>query len=93
MARLGEIPDLNQCLRNLIAQVPPGRVTTYGRLAEALGSRMAARWVGGADGERNMAAAKIMGEDIAVWLAAVVSSEAAMPAMPKATACCGEHWG
>ena len=41
-----EIPDLEQQLGELIAQVPPGRVTTYGRLADALGNRIAARWVG-----------------------------------------------
>ena len=41
-----EIPDLAAELRSLMAQVPPGRVTTYGALAEALGSRLAARWVG-----------------------------------------------
>ncbi|NQU21039.1 MAG: endonuclease V [Candidatus Nealsonbacteria bacterium] len=46
MTSLGEIPDLSRCLRDLIAQVPAGRVTTYGRLAEALGNRIAARWVG-----------------------------------------------
>ena len=33
-------------LRSLIAQVPPGRVTTCGALAAALGNPIAARWVG-----------------------------------------------
>lgn len=39
-------PDLDAALHALLAQVPKGRVTTYGRLAEALGDRVAARWVG-----------------------------------------------
>jgi deoxyribonuclease V len=43
---LPEIPDLARCLRELLAQVPAGRVTTYGALAEALGNPIAARWVG-----------------------------------------------
>lgn len=42
-----EIPNLYEELPRLIAQVPRGRVTTYGDLAEALGSLAAARWVGG----------------------------------------------
>lgn len=41
-----KIPDLAVRLRELIAQVPAGRVTTFGALAEALGNRIAARWVG-----------------------------------------------
>ncbi|TWU12909.1 Endonuclease V [Symmachiella macrocystis] len=41
-----EIPDLPAALRDLIAQIPPGRVTTYGALAAALGSDSATRWVG-----------------------------------------------
>ena len=32
-----EIPDLESQLRRLIAQVPAGRVTTYGALADGLG--------------------------------------------------------
>lgn len=43
---LGEIPDMPRLLGELLAQVPAGRVTTYGQLAEALGNRIAARWVG-----------------------------------------------
>ena len=43
---LGEIPDMARLLGELLAQVPAGRVTTYGQLAEALGNRIAARWVG-----------------------------------------------
>jgi deoxyribonuclease V len=38
-------PDLAKQLENLLAQVPAGRVTTYGALAEALGNVIAARWV------------------------------------------------
>jgi deoxyribonuclease V len=40
-----EIPDLAGDLRALLSQIPRGRVTTYGKLAEALGNRIAARWV------------------------------------------------
>lgn len=39
------VPDLEQHLGDLLRQVPAGRVTTYGRLAEALGNVAAARWV------------------------------------------------
>ena len=41
-----QIPDLACRLHDLIAQVPAGRVTTCGTLAEALGNPIAARWVG-----------------------------------------------
>ena len=41
-----EIPDLPRHLRELLAQVPDGRVTTCGALAVALGNRRAALWVG-----------------------------------------------
>jgi deoxyribonuclease V len=41
-----ELPDLARALRELIAQVPSGRVTTCGALARALGNPVAARWVG-----------------------------------------------
>ena len=44
--RFPDVPDLTHCLRELLAQVPAGRVTTCGDLAEALGNRIAARWVG-----------------------------------------------
>ena len=44
--RFPVIPDLTLHLRRLLAQVPAGRVTTCGDLAEALGNRIAARWVG-----------------------------------------------
>ncbi len=40
------IPNLIDHLRALLDQIPAGRVSTYGDLAEALGSRLAARWVG-----------------------------------------------
>jgi deoxyribonuclease V len=45
MPRLA-IPDMSAALRQLLAQVPAGRVTTYGALADALGNKIAARWVG-----------------------------------------------
>lgn len=38
--------DLWAELARLLRQIPAGRVTTYGLLAEALGDRSAARWVG-----------------------------------------------
>jgi len=40
-----EIPDIEGTLRRLVAQVPPGRVTTYKALAEALGDPAAVRFV------------------------------------------------
>ncbi len=40
------VPDLTRVLGDLLRQVPAGRVTTCGDLAEALGNRIAARWVG-----------------------------------------------
>ena len=43
---LPEIPDLAQCLRGLLRQIPRGRVSTFGDLADALGDRIAATWVG-----------------------------------------------
>jgi len=46
MEKLPPVPDLRVHLRELLAQVPPGRVTTCMDLAQALGSRQAARWVG-----------------------------------------------
>lgn len=39
-------PDLYVALADLLAQLPAGKVTTYGTLAAALGDRVAARWVG-----------------------------------------------
>ena len=41
-----EVPDLPKLLWELMGQIPAGRVTTYGALADALGNRIAARWVG-----------------------------------------------
>jgi deoxyribonuclease V len=38
--------DLEGELTKLLMQIPAGRVTTYGDLADALGLRTAARWVG-----------------------------------------------
>ena len=46
MDTLCEVPNLYEALPRLIAQIPRGQVTTYGDLAEALGSLAAARWVG-----------------------------------------------
>src|SRR5688572_885427 len=42
---LPPLPDLRFALRGLLDQVPRGRVTTFGRLADALGDVVAARWV------------------------------------------------
>ena len=39
-------PDLSKHLWNLVEQIPRGRVTTYGTLAESLGDKVASRWVG-----------------------------------------------
>lgn len=44
-ARL-DIPDLRAELRDLLLQIPTGSVSTYGDVADALGDRSAARWVG-----------------------------------------------
>ncbi len=44
--RFPAVPDLVDCLRRLLAQIPPGRVTTCGDLADGLGNRIAAKWVG-----------------------------------------------
>ncbi len=41
-----ELPNLSEDLWRLLKQVPRGRVTTYGDLADALGDVVAARWVG-----------------------------------------------
>jgi deoxyribonuclease V len=41
-----EVPDLPAELGRLLGQIPPGYVTTCGTLAEALGNRLAARWIG-----------------------------------------------
>jgi len=41
-----KLPDLPKQLTELLAQIPPGRVATHGTLADALGNRIAARWVG-----------------------------------------------
>ena len=44
--RFPDVPDLTDDLRRLLQQVPAGRVTTCGALAEALGNPIAARWIG-----------------------------------------------
>lgn len=44
--RIEDLPDLPAALRHLLSQVPPGCVTTYGRLAKSLGDIVASRWVG-----------------------------------------------
>lgn len=43
---LPEIPNLSGELTRFLGQVPAGQITTYGALADALGNRIAARWVG-----------------------------------------------
>lgn len=40
------VPDIEGLLRSLIERIPPGRVTTFRALAEALGDPRAARFVG-----------------------------------------------
>jgi deoxyribonuclease V len=44
--QLPPLPDLAAHLKQLTRQIPPGSVTTYGDLADALGDRRASRWVG-----------------------------------------------
>lgn len=44
-SKIPPIPDLSQHLRDLLEQIPSGRVVTYGQLAESLGNIVAARWV------------------------------------------------
>lgn len=41
-----DLPDLAEHLRQLLSQVPQGKVTTYRALALALGDAAATRWVG-----------------------------------------------
>ena len=41
-----QLPDMEQSLCALLAQIPSGKVTTYGTLARALGDVLASRWVG-----------------------------------------------
>ena len=40
-----DLPDLPRIVRELVQSIPPGRVTTYGDIAEWLGMLSAARWV------------------------------------------------
>jgi deoxyribonuclease V len=58
------LPDMEKDLRDLIAQIPPGRVATCGELAKALGHSAAARWVGHFalhhEGEKNCACHRIV---------------------------------
>ncbi len=42
---LANLPDMSAELDRLLGQIPRGRVTTYGDIAEALGDVKAARWV------------------------------------------------
>ncbi|EAQ78414.1 endonuclease V [Blastopirellula marina] len=40
------LPDLPSDLQQRIAQIPLGKVATYGRIAQSLGDRLASRWIG-----------------------------------------------
>lgn len=40
------LPDMEHHLEDLLTQIPAGRVTTYSDLSEALGNKLANRWVG-----------------------------------------------
>jgi len=40
------LPDISRALWQRIHEIPPGRVSTYGALATALGDPIATRWVG-----------------------------------------------
>jgi deoxyribonuclease V len=44
--RFPDVPPLTEILWSLLAQVPTGHVTTCGDLADALGNRVAAAWIG-----------------------------------------------
>ncbi len=46
MEELQIVKDFREDFYSLVSQIPKGRVTTYGRLAEALGDKIAARAVG-----------------------------------------------
>ncbi|MFO0916294.1 MAG: endonuclease V [Pirellulales bacterium] len=47
LARFGKSPpDLAESVRQLVAQIPAGRVATYGQVARYLGVVEASRWVG-----------------------------------------------
>lgn len=41
------IPDITAALANLVRDIPPGSVTTFGLLARTLGDVAAARWIAG----------------------------------------------
>jgi len=43
---MGNLPDMMEATYNLVAQVPEGKVTTYGEVAKALGDIVASRYVG-----------------------------------------------
>jgi deoxyribonuclease V len=45
-ASVADLPDLWKATYDLVAQVPEGRVTTYGEVARALGDIVASRFVG-----------------------------------------------
>lgn len=45
-SNLPPLPDMPHELLALLSQIPRGRVSTYGSLAQALGERQASRWVG-----------------------------------------------
>lgn len=40
------LPDLPQQLQRRIAQIPAGKVATYGKIAASLGDTLASRWIG-----------------------------------------------
>jgi deoxyribonuclease V len=46
LEELRDLPDLELALAHLLAQIPAGRVTTYGAMARALGDVAASRWIG-----------------------------------------------
>ena len=46
VASVDDLPDLWKETYDLVAQVPEGRVTTYGEVAKALGDIVASRFVG-----------------------------------------------
>lgn len=80
--KFSQIPDLEAALLRLLRQVPAGRVTTYGLLAEALGNRVAARWVGLILGQHKHDAACPCHR--VVHAGGTVSSSVALPSDKKA---------
>lgn len=44
--QIRNLPDLEQCVFDCVRQIPAGKATTYGDIADFLGNKAASRWVG-----------------------------------------------